>query len=129
MNIIDIGQRIRVARKEKNMTLQDIANDIGVAKSTIQRYENGLIENIKLPVLEAIARSIGIDPAWLLGKSQYKEFEKIETTPPEIGSEEWLRQGMKKRGFNADSYSAEQLSAALAALDGIMKAWDKEVQK
>lgn len=64
-----IGQRIESRRKELGLTLDDIATEIGVAKSTVQRYEKGTIEKIKLPVIEAIARVLSIDPAWLCGKT------------------------------------------------------------
>lgn len=64
-----IGNRIEMRRKQLNLTLDDIAQEIGVAKSTVQRYEKGSIEKIKLPVIEAIARVLGVDPAWLCGKT------------------------------------------------------------
>ena len=38
-----IGARIKEVRKEKRMSLDDVAKTVGVAKSTIQRYEAGLI--------------------------------------------------------------------------------------
>lgn len=64
-----VGERIRMRRKELGMTLDDIAGEIGVAKSTIQRYETGTIEKLKLPVIEAIARVLRVAPEWLAGKS------------------------------------------------------------
>lgn len=70
-----IGRRIENRRKELGFTLDDIAQEIGVAKSTIQRYEKGTIEKIKLPVIEAIARVISVNPAWLCGKSEIMEPE------------------------------------------------------
>lgn len=51
MDVHEIGNRIKQARTLRNYTLDDIAHEIGVAKSTIQRYENGLIRRPKLPVL------------------------------------------------------------------------------
>lgn len=63
-----IGARIKKARTLRNYTLDDIASEIGVAKSTIQRYENGLITTPKLPMLQAIADSLRVNPAWLSGK-------------------------------------------------------------
>lgn len=68
MDINEIGSRIKQARTLRNYTLDYIANEIGVAKSTIQRYENGLISNPKLPVLQAIADCLRVNPAWLSGK-------------------------------------------------------------
>lgn len=67
MDVKEIGMRIKKARVFRNYTLDDIANEIGVAKSTVQRYENGLISKPKLPVLQAIADSLKVNPAWISG--------------------------------------------------------------
>ena len=68
-NLKLIGARIKEARKEKRMTLDDVARAVGVAKSTIQRYEAGLISAPKLPVLAAIARSLEVSEDWVKGFS------------------------------------------------------------
>jgi len=68
MDVKKIGERIKHARSLRNYTLEDIAKDIGVAKSTIQRYERGQIANPKLPVLHSIANSLNVNPGWLVGK-------------------------------------------------------------
>lgn len=65
----EIGKRIKEARKSKSMTLEDVAKEIGVARSTVQRYEAGKIDKIKLPVVSAIADAIGVNDAWIIGKS------------------------------------------------------------
>ena len=61
-----IGNRIKSRRKELNLTLKQIADIVGVASSTIQRYENGTINQLKLPVLESIAKALDINPTWLV---------------------------------------------------------------
>lgn len=68
----EIGNRIKSERESQGMTLKDVADKIGVATSTIQRYEAGAIQKIKLPVIEAIAKNLGVNPAWLVGKSDDK---------------------------------------------------------
>lgn len=70
MGNIEIGKRIEFRRKQLELTLDDVASEIGVAKSTVQRYEKGTIEKIKLPVIEAIARVLDVDPAWLCCKTE-----------------------------------------------------------
>lgn len=75
MDTKKIGQRIKYARSLRNYTLEDIASDIGVAKSTIQRYENALITSPKLPVLQAIANSLRVNPSWLSGQDVDMEIE------------------------------------------------------
>ena len=64
-----VATRMQRRREELGLTLDDIALEIGVARSTIQRYEKGTIEKLKLPVIEAIANVLQVDPAWLVGKS------------------------------------------------------------
>lgn len=64
-----VATRMQQRREELGLTLDDIALEIGVARSTIQRYEKGTIEKLKLPVIEAIANVLQVDPAWLIGKS------------------------------------------------------------
>lgn len=65
LDYIEIGRRIRQAREDKNLTLADLAAEIGLNKSTILRYESGEIRRIKLPILEAIASALGVNPSWL----------------------------------------------------------------
>lgn len=72
-----IGSRIEERRKQLGMTLDDVARELGVAKSTIQRYEKGTIDKVKLPVIEAIARVISVNPAWICGKTDIMEPPKI----------------------------------------------------
>lgn len=69
-----LGQRLKYARDEvRNMSLQDVADAVGVARSTVQRYEAGKIQNIKLPVVESFARALKVNPDWLVCKSDEME--------------------------------------------------------
>ena len=78
----DIGLRIYEARLEKGVTLDEIASRIGVAVSTVQRYEKGKISSIKLPVIQAIARELDVNPEWLVGKSEAKEIKAFVSSAP-----------------------------------------------
>lgn len=79
MTNAEIGNRIKYARDLRGATLDDIAQKVGIAKSTVQRYENGKIEKIKIPVVESIANALRVNPAWIVGKS-----EEIETPAQEV---------------------------------------------
>jgi transcriptional regulator with XRE-family HTH domain len=61
-----IGNRIKSRRKDLNLTLKEVADIVGVASSTIQRYENGTITQYKLPVLESIAKALNVNPTWFV---------------------------------------------------------------
>lgn len=73
MTNAEIGNRIKYARDLRDVTLDDIAKKVGVAKSTIQRYETGKITTIKIPVVESIAIALNVNPAWIVGKSEEME--------------------------------------------------------
>jgi repressor LexA len=51
------------------MTMDEVAQKVGVAKSTIQRYETGQIGKVKLPVIESIAAALLVNPDWLIGNT------------------------------------------------------------
>lgn len=65
----EIGLRISYRRNQLGLTMDDVAKKIGVARSTIQRYEKGTIEKIKLPVIESIASALSVNPNWIIGNT------------------------------------------------------------
>lgn len=77
---IEIGNRIEKSRKAVGMTQEELANTLGLNKSTIQRYESGKIEKIKLPIIEAMANALGVRPEYLASKSDTSE-NNIEVLP------------------------------------------------
>lgn len=70
-----MGQKILSERKLQNISQKDLAAAVGVAPSTIQRYESGTFKKAKMPVVESIANHLHINPSWLLGKSNTKELK------------------------------------------------------
>lgn len=69
MNIELLGKRIQNARQLRGVTMDQLARRIGVNKSTIQRYEKGLIRSPKLPVVRAMAEALEVSDLWLTGES------------------------------------------------------------
>lgn len=64
-----MGLRMEQRRKQLGLTLVQVANAVGVASSTIQRYEKGQFEKIKLPIIESIASALDVNPDWLICKT------------------------------------------------------------
>ncbi len=60
-------------RKECGLTLEDIANRLGVTKSTVQKWENGTIASMKSDKVLPLARTLGISPMALLEKERCGE--------------------------------------------------------
>ena len=76
-----IGSRIKSRRTELGLSLDDIATEVKTARSTIQRYETGKIIRPKIPVLQAIAFALKVNPDWLLGISDTRDITFWGTPP------------------------------------------------
>ena len=61
---------LKEKRLEKNMTLEEVGNLIGVGKSTVRKWENGMIENMGRDKIVAISKALGISPLDILGMSE-----------------------------------------------------------
>ena len=67
----EVGRRITKARMAMAMTKKELAEKVQLAGSTIGRYEDGAIENLKIPVIYAIAEALNVNPHWLLCTSPF----------------------------------------------------------
>ena len=68
-----IGNRAKERRLELGLSGQDIADSLGVNKSTILRYERGTIDNEKKIIIEGLADALHVSVAWLKGETEEKE--------------------------------------------------------
>lgn len=62
-----MGERIKMLRKEHNLTQEELGAKIGVQKAAIQKYEKGTVKNIKRDSLIELAKCLGTTPEYLLG--------------------------------------------------------------
>jgi len=65
-----IGEVIRLLRKEKRISQEDLAMEARVARSTIVRIERGVFKSISMKTLSDIARAFGLDPKVLLLRAE-----------------------------------------------------------
>ena len=70
-----LANNLKRLRKERKLTLDDIAEALGTSKQTIHRYENGIITNVPPEKVQSLAELLEVTPAELMG------WEK-QTTPP-----------------------------------------------
>lgn len=62
-----LENRLKDLRKERLMSLDEIAKKVGKSVSTISRYENNLVNKLDLELIEKIADVLGTSSAYLLG--------------------------------------------------------------
>ena len=67
MAIEDMARKIKELRQAKDLTLEQVANVVGVGKSTVRKWETGMIANMKRDKIADLAKALGTTPAYLMG--------------------------------------------------------------
>lgn len=62
-----IGQKIKSLRVYNGLTQEELGKKIGVTKATINKYETGVVINLKRPIIEELAQALCTSPAYLMG--------------------------------------------------------------
>lgn len=62
-----IGERIKEKRKEQGMSVEALAEILGVSLTTVYRYENSSIEKIPVKVFNSICKALNTTPGELMG--------------------------------------------------------------
>lgn len=78
----DMAQKIKELRVANDMTLEQVADIVGVGKSTVRKWETGMIANMRRDKIAALAKALHTTPEYLMGWSTEIEISnlfKIET--------------------------------------------------
>lgn len=103
---MNVGERIKLRRKELKISADTLAERVGVSRSTIFRYERGDIEKVGPEVLKKISETLNISPADLMGW----EDEAEQTT--ETGySETDLRKPESAKTFDGKPLTESDIQA------------------
>ena len=62
-----LAKNLKALRREKRITLEELAAAVGTSRQTIHRYENGIITNVPAEKIELLARALQVTPAVLMG--------------------------------------------------------------
>lgn len=71
-----VGEKIRKARKNMGLTMEELSVKVGVKRATISRYESGNI-SVSIPMLHKIAKALDISPLELMDLSYLDEPEVV----------------------------------------------------
>ena len=69
---MSVGQRIKAAREQKNMTLDEVAKRCETTKQTIFKYENEIVTNIPYDKLVLLSNALDVTPSYLFGWDEKK---------------------------------------------------------
>lgn len=60
---MDLGKRLKAKRKEKNISAEYLAKELGISVSTVYRYEDSSILKIPVSTFEKMCDILGTTPA------------------------------------------------------------------
>ena len=61
MRLAEIGHRLRQARLSRGLTQAQLAVSAGVSRATLNELENGLVKDLGIAKVLALARAVGLD--------------------------------------------------------------------
>lgn len=61
------AERIRDLRIKKGLTIERLAQMMGVSKGTISKWENGYVDTIKQDKIIQLAKAFGVSPTYIMG--------------------------------------------------------------
>lgn len=64
---MNISIRLKQARENKELSLSELSNLTGIAKSTLQRYETGSTKKIPMDAISIIEQALNLPVGYLMG--------------------------------------------------------------
>lgn len=72
------SKRIKELRTKSDLTMEALAKKIGVSKSTIAKWENGYVDNMRQDMIMKLANVFNVSPLYILGYNE-EETSREET--------------------------------------------------
>lgn len=82
---MDLGEKIKGRRLDLELTLQEVADIVGVSKSTVQKWESGNIENMRRDKIALLAKALNVSPLFIMGIEQ-NDTNNVPNKIPLIGT-------------------------------------------
>lgn len=109
-----MAQRIKALRQQKGLTLEQVADIVGVGKSTVRKWETGLIANMRRDKIADLAKALGTTPAYLMGWKEEDTNKKDSPSEPQLTEgEQLMLELFRKIPEDRQAAALELLRAAL----------------
>ena len=79
---MSLSQKIKYHRQKLGLTLEELGNKVGVSKSTVRKWETGMIANMRRDKIAKLAQALNVSPAYLMGWTDDEQGE--EPKPAEV---------------------------------------------
>lgn len=85
----ELSRKIRDLRASHGLTLEQVAQQVGVGRSTIRKWETGMIENMRRDKIAKLAAALHTTPAYLMGwEDTPAPIAVLNTTPQTLSPED-----------------------------------------
>lgn len=113
---------LKAQRESLKLTLEDVGNYVGVGKSTVRKWENGMINNMGRDKILKYAKILQISPLALIGEVE-TEAPTWATKEDVIIFDEALKRNSVVMSYNGIELSEEEK----LQLDGMIRAmlWER----
>ena len=105
-----MAQRIKALRLEKGLTLEQVADVVGVGKSTVRKWETGMIANMKRDKIAGLAKALGTTTDYLMG---WPENDNSPSEPQLTEGEQLMLELFRKIPADRQPEAVELLRVAL----------------
>lgn len=67
-----MGEKIKMLRLQKGMSQEELGKKVGVQKAAINKYEKGIVVNLKRSTIASLASALDVTPIYLMGLDEEK---------------------------------------------------------
>lgn len=81
---MEMGERIKRLRIERGMTQEELGKAVGLQRAAINKYEKGIVENIKRTTIVKLAEVLRTTPSYLIGYEDDEEVSELTAIQEEL---------------------------------------------
>lgn len=107
--MVDKMNRIKQLRKENNITVKDLANEIGISQSMLSNYENGNSTPRNRDIYDRLADYFNVSTGYVMGVSDGRKQINWEKFDEHITDAQKYEIQMLDKGFDLDVLLDEKI--------------------
>lgn len=113
----DLSRKIRDLRAQHSLTLEQVAQQVGVGRSTIRKWETGMIENMRRDKIAKLAAALHTTPSYLMGWEDSDTPQAGTDLSHHSSDENIIRIAGRDGSYQERKLTDQQLAALQAILD------------
>ena len=115
----DLSRKIKDLRALHGLTLEQIAQQVGVGRSTVRKWETGQIENMRRDKIAKLAAALHTTPEYLMGWNPASSPNHSAENNNQMQDINLIRIAARDGSYEERTLTDQQLAALKAILDQI----------